>query len=407
MATESITTLTSSPNPSAYGQSVTFTATVVSVPPGLGTPTGTVTFTEGATVLGTASLDGGGTAALTTNGLSAGTHQITAIYSGDANFQGSASAPVSQIVNQASTTTTLTSSPNPSAYGQPVTFTATVVSVPPGLGTPTGTVTFTEGATVLGTASLDGDGTAALTTNGLSAGTHQITAIYSGDANFQGSTSAPVDQVVNPMSCLLQASCFLSDENGRPLDPLAKGSIVCGEILQKDGRKEIPIVLPNGERITLQKVTIRKKGFVVVQITSATTMQRTQPIPFHIVETFLLCVPPKTNIHCEITSFECEVNFWCDTHQNIQQFHIALTLCQSVEVEGKVTLMVEGIDCQPREELFSSCSSPHIPSSIRSTASSQNNEQEMVCVQSTKIYDWVTRPVNSTISIPFDQVKWM
>src|SRR5437660_12042488 len=91
--------------------------------------------------------------------------------------------------------TTLISSLNPSALGQAVTFTA-MVKPAAGSGTPTGTVTFNDGATVLGPGTLSG-GTATLTTSGLAGGVHSITAIYSGDANFAGSTSPALTQTVN------------------------------------------------------------------------------------------------------------------------------------------------------------------------------------------------------------------
>jgi glucose/arabinose dehydrogenase len=89
------------------------------------------------------------------------------------------------------TTTSLGSSPNPSVYGQSVTFTATVT----GSGV-SGTVTFKDGATTLGSGTLS-SATAAFSTSLLTIGSHQITAVYGGDATFAGSTSAPLTQTVN------------------------------------------------------------------------------------------------------------------------------------------------------------------------------------------------------------------
>src|SRR5207249_5465091 len=80
---------------------------------------------------------------------------------------------------------------NPSIVGTAVTFTASVTS--PVTGTLTGTVTFQDGASALGTGTLSG-GTVTFTTSGLTAGTHSITAIYGGDANFTGSTSPALTQ---------------------------------------------------------------------------------------------------------------------------------------------------------------------------------------------------------------------
>jgi hypothetical protein len=87
----------SSLNPSVAGQAVTFTATVSPVSPGSGTPTGTATFMDGSTTLGTAAL-GGGIASFTTSALAVGTHSIKVVYSGDANFKTSTSAVLSQVV---------------------------------------------------------------------------------------------------------------------------------------------------------------------------------------------------------------------------------------------------------------------------------------------------------------------
>ena len=182
-----MTMLTSSPNPSIYGQTVTFTAVVTSTLGAL--PDGeTVKFMKGATVLGTGSLSGG-SASFTTSALPAGTNYIKAVYGGDANLAASTSNTVSQIVSKATTTTTLTSSLNPSNFGQSATFTATVT--PQFSHTVNGTVTFYDGTTLLKTTSLSG-GAAKFTTSTLASGTHSITATYNGSASFDGSTSAPL-----------------------------------------------------------------------------------------------------------------------------------------------------------------------------------------------------------------------
>ena len=191
-----VTTLTSSQNPSTLGQAVTFTATVSAVSPAAGTPTGTVTFLDGGTSIGTGTLSGG-VATLTTSTLAAGNHTITASYSGDSNFGTSTGSLTNnpQVVNKGATTVTLTSSQNPSALGQAITFTATVSG---GGGTATGTVTFLDGGTSIGTGTLSG-GVATLTTSTLAAGNHTITANYSGDSNFSASTGSLANnpQVVN------------------------------------------------------------------------------------------------------------------------------------------------------------------------------------------------------------------
>ena len=185
------TALTSAPNPSMSGQSVTFSATVS--PSGA---TGTVQFLDGATLLGTVTLSSG-VASLSTSVLSVGSHSMTAVYGGDSNYGTSTSPVLTQTVNGViGTTTVLSSSPNPSTYGQPVVFSA-AVTPSSGTGTPTGFVTFTEGATTLGTAVLDGSGVARFSTPGLPAGQHSISAAYNGDATYSGSASSSLLQAVN------------------------------------------------------------------------------------------------------------------------------------------------------------------------------------------------------------------
>jgi len=192
------TTVTSSTNPSVFGQSVSFTATVAAVAPGAGTPTGTVQFTvDGVNFGAPVTLVGGSATSGSTSTLSVGTHTVTGVYSGSTSFNVSTSAALTQTVNKANTTTSLTSSVNPSASGQAVSFTATVAAVAPGAGTPTGTVQFTiDGVNFGAPVTLVGGSATSGSTSTLSTGTHSVTGIYSGDANFNGSTSAVLTQNV-------------------------------------------------------------------------------------------------------------------------------------------------------------------------------------------------------------------
>jgi len=199
-----VTSLTSSANPSTYGQAVTFTATVAAIAPGAGVPTGTVTFEEGITPMGTVTLVSG-KATYTTSSLNVcgmcgacgSSYCIIAVYSGDTDFSSSI-ASLSQSVNKANTTTALTASPNPaSSTTTAVTFTAVVKAVAPGAGTPpnTDTVTFKNGNATLGIVALSG-GQATYSTKFSTARTYSITAVYNGDANYNGSTSSPVSEIV-------------------------------------------------------------------------------------------------------------------------------------------------------------------------------------------------------------------
>ncbi|KJY40725.1 hypothetical protein VR41_14630, partial [Streptomyces sp. NRRL B-1568] len=184
------TALVSLPDPSVFGEPKVLTATVTATAPGAGIPTGTVDFFDGATLLGSAPLVGG-VATLSVSTLSVGSHPLTATYNGDTNFAGSTSPVDTQTVTQAATTTVLVSLPDPSVFGEAKVLTATVTATAPGAGTPTGTVDFFDGATLLGSAPLVG-GVATLSVSTLSVGSHSLTATYNGDANFVGSTS-PVD----------------------------------------------------------------------------------------------------------------------------------------------------------------------------------------------------------------------
>jgi len=189
------TTLVSSLNPSTFGQSVTFTATVTSNSGG--TPTGTVTFTaDGSNVLGMITLSGG-SAAVSTSALTAGTHSIVASYGGDSNDQPSTSAPLTQTVQMASSTLSIASNIDPSVYGQPVTF--TVYISPQYGGNATGGVTFYNSTNAIGTAGVSGN-KATLTYSALLVGTSSIQGIYSGDSNVAGSASPVLFQVVTKAS---------------------------------------------------------------------------------------------------------------------------------------------------------------------------------------------------------------
>jgi len=191
------TTVVSSLNPSVFGQSVTLTATVKAVAPGAGTPTGSVQFYNGKTLLGSHAL-ASGSAAFATTKLTTGTDSVTAVYVASADYDTSTSAVRSQVVDKASTTTTIVSSLNPSITGDKVTFTATVTAKAPGAGTPTGTVTFKDGSTTLGRGTLNSSRKATFAISTLVKGTHSITAVYGGDSNFITSMSAVLSQKVNP-----------------------------------------------------------------------------------------------------------------------------------------------------------------------------------------------------------------
>ena len=191
-----IVALTSSINPAEFNQAVTFTATVPAA------ASGTITFSDGSVVLGTGAVNAAGVGTLTTSSLTIGSHTITAAYGGNSSYDVATSAPLGQVVGKIPTAITLSQSALTQLLNNVVTFAATVTAPSP---TPTGTVTFLEGTTALGTTALNTNGTvvalaksadAAYATSGLTAGSHQIIAVYSGDASFSSSTSAPVTYIV-------------------------------------------------------------------------------------------------------------------------------------------------------------------------------------------------------------------
>src|SRR5262249_37621680 len=159
----------------------TFTATITPVSPGAGTPGGSVIFLDGAAPIGSGTVGAGGVASASVSSLNAGPHTINAQYSGDGNFSVS-SGTLSYSIGKAGSTSVLAAAPaGPSTYGQAVTLTATITPVAPGSGVRTGTVTFLDGATPIGTGSVGAGGVATLIVSSLTGGAHSLTAQYGGD----------------------------------------------------------------------------------------------------------------------------------------------------------------------------------------------------------------------------------
>lgn len=198
-----VTTLTATPATLTTGTPETLTASIApaTATSGISTFTGTVTFYDGTTALGGAVSVASNQAVLAGVILSATTsHTLTAVYSGDSNWLGSTSSPLvlsAPPTNPSSVTMTVS---NPVALaGTVVTLTATVAgTLSTTSGTtviPTGTITFDDGNNAIGQAQLEnvtGVATAVFFTSSLTGGTHQLTAHYSGDANFKADVSSPV-----------------------------------------------------------------------------------------------------------------------------------------------------------------------------------------------------------------------
>ena len=281
----STVSLSASVNPSAFDQTVGLTATVT--PQFGGQATGTVTFMDGTTPLGNAGVNGN-VAALNISTLVVGSHTITASYSGDSNFRGNTSPGLPQAVNQATTTSTLTASPDPSTIGQSVLLVATVAGQFGG--TPTGTVTFKGGANFLGTSTVN-NGQATLNFAFKTSGVRSVIATYSGNPNFLTSASAPVQQTVNKVptttvvtssqnpssfSQLVTFTAVVSSGSGNPPD---------GEVVTfKDGTTKLGTGTLSGGMATYTTSTLKRGahnitatygGDTILATSTSTALQQT------------------------------------------------------------------------------------------------------------------------------------
>jgi hypothetical protein len=190
------TTVAASTMSPSQGQSVTFTATVAPTT-GSGSPTGTVSFFDGATQLGTGTVTGG-SATYATTALTTGAHSVTAQYSGDANFAASTSTAVSVTVSGAAKTatqTTMLASGTTLNLGDKLTLSLGVAPTS-GNGTPTGTVVILDGSTQIASVTLTASAGSFSTTT-LAAGSHTLTAQYSGDSDFAASTSNAITVTIS------------------------------------------------------------------------------------------------------------------------------------------------------------------------------------------------------------------
>ena len=163
-----------------------------------GTPTGAVMFYDGGTALATVNLNGAGIAQWSTQNFSVGMHSLSAQYVGDAANGAGTSNSVAEQITQLSTVTVLASNSSNPMIDTALVLVARVASNIGSL--PTGTVQFSDGSggagAVIGSASLDASGTATLSVSSLQPGLHSIVAIYQGDVNDAGSSSAALAETV-------------------------------------------------------------------------------------------------------------------------------------------------------------------------------------------------------------------
>ena len=202
-------TLTSSLNPSTYGQTVTFTAQLSSA---TGTPSGNIQFTDGSTILGTQTISSTGASTFTTANLAIGTHNITATYQPTGTFSAT-SAALSQVVNGYATNTSLTCNPLTIPIFTTALLSATVTS---SSGTPTGTINFTDNGVALSTQPLLSGG-ANLTYTGATAGTHTLTATYIPTGSFTGGSASCTEAITLLPSISTLAAIPLTSTYGTPI----------------------------------------------------------------------------------------------------------------------------------------------------------------------------------------------
>ena len=192
---------TSTPTPT-YGQPAALTDSIP-VMNGVA-PTGTVSFYFGATLLGTAVPNAAGVATLTTTALPVGIDTVTAVLAADANYAQLTSNLATVTVSKAATNDVLTASASTVVYGQSETLTDTIPvvnGVPP-----TGSVSFYNGNTLLGTAVPNASGVAALATTTLPVGTDAVTAVMAADANYAQATSNAQTITVAPQDFTITAT---------------------------------------------------------------------------------------------------------------------------------------------------------------------------------------------------------
>jgi|GEM_PF-958927 len=295
--------LGTSGSPVTPGTNVTFTATISSATAVSANRTGTVTFYDGTATPGNEITACGAAGVVTvssnqaqcsTTTLSEATHTITAVYSGDATYNGVTNT-VQQVVAKNATTTTLISSQNPSAPTDPVTFTATVTS---GAGTPTGNVAFKDNnVNISGCASvaLDGGGQAQclVPANTFSAAVHPITAVYAGTSTFATSTSNTVNQ--NVISCTNAITVMNTNDSGAGSLRQAIADVCDGGTITFDAvafaapgpytinladtsnnellvNKSVTITGPGASVLTVKRISGAVNNFRVFEITSGKTV---------------------------------------------------------------------------------------------------------------------------------------
>ncbi|MCW2755331.1 MAG: hypothetical protein JWQ32_2742, partial [Marmoricola sp.] len=202
------------PSSSVAGQAVTLSSHVGTTS-GSGHLPGTVTFTEGGNVFGTAPVDSSGNASVVTSSIPVGAHSIVATYSGDDEYNGGSSAPGNLSVAKDDATVVLSSSNTTPVSGESVNFTVNVGAAAPGSGTPTGTVQLLiDGADSGSPVALTGGSASFDPVTTLLAGNHTVSVAYSGDNSFKTGADTRAETVsVAATKTVLTATPSPASEN--------------------------------------------------------------------------------------------------------------------------------------------------------------------------------------------------
>ena len=204
-----------------------------------------------------------------------GTYTVSAAFSGNSNLLGSTSTSVQQTISPPPSTTALTFNPSTVYQAHTVTFTANVSGV---ITTPTGSVQFLDGFTVLGSSNLTA-GVANLSTRNLSVATHAITAVYSGDVNNAISTSPALAVNVLPYDFALPSTPPTATVNsgGSTIVSLQTNSVGA---FAEDVTFSVSSI-PSGATVTLSPTTVTVPAGGTASTTLTINTRPAQAAAFH------------------------------------------------------------------------------------------------------------------------------
>ncbi|MCP3031937.1 hypothetical protein LF817_11330 [Halobacillus sp. A1] len=229
---------------------------------------------------------------------------------------------------------------------------------------------------------------------------------------------------MNPDLCELLANagfvrCYLTNAAGSPVD-----EITCEE---QGNREDVSLQLPDGEPVTLQKITIGKQGYVVVEVGDEDTLCVSDPIPFCFNEHVILCAPAGTDVVCSVTDFDCQASVNC-LDETFESLDIHFTVCQSIQTVAEAVIEQEVAFCVERDVIIPDRCSFTMPAqcpvifpsemtdlevtSKRTsekeyvTSPTSTQLQEVACLSVTRVYDWIVQQSDFQRTIPAGNVEF-